>query len=335
MDERGFPLRIVAWELTRSCNLECLYCRASATKEVPQGELTTSECKSIIDSIASFSSPIIILTGGEPLLRKDIFEIVEHGSIKKGLHMVFATNGSLLTKETVRILKALEIKRISLSLDGKDKESHDGLRGVEGSFDCVIEATKILNEEGMPFQINTTITSLNIREIESIFELTKSLGACAWHLFFFVPVGRGKSIKDKGLEAMEYEKTLKRIYELAQRKEIEIKVTCAPQYYRILKEEGEELRGSGCLAGKSFMFISHVGVAQPCGYLEIPSGDVRAHGVRYVWEKSEVFLRLRNFREYQGRCGKCRYIKICGGCRARAYEEFGDFMEEEPLCTIS
>lgn len=334
MDKREFPLRMVAWELTRSCNLACLHCRAQAKKERDEKELTTLECKSIIDSIWSFSNPVIILTGGEPLMRSDIFEIVEYGN-QKGLYMVLATNGTLLSKEVAKTLKALKIKRVSLSLDGKDKKSHDEFRGVEGSFDSIITAAKILNEEKLPFQINTTVTSINVEDIESIYELAKSIGASAWHLFLLVPVGRGKGIRDKGLKAKAYEETLERVYNLERRREIEIKVTCAPQYYRILKERGEILKSSGCLAGKTFMFISHVGVAQPCGYLEIPCGDVRKDGVESVWRNSHVFLKLRDFSEYKGRCGRCRYLSICGGCRARAYEEYGDFLEEEPYCTIS
>jgi radical SAM protein with 4Fe4S-binding SPASM domain len=334
MDKREFPLRMVAWELTRSCNLSCLHCRAAAKNEKDERELKTDECKKVLDSIASFSSPVIILTGGEPLIREDIFEIIEHGR-KKGLHMVLATNGTLLSKERARILKELGIKRISLSLDGKDSKSHDGLRGIEGSFDSVIHAARILKEEDFPFQINTTLTFINVDQIEPIYELSKSLGACAWHVFLLVPVGRAKEIRDQSLKAKEYEETLERIYELERRREMDIKVTCAPQYYRILKEKGEVLKGSGCLAGKSFMFISNVGIAQPCGYLEIPCGDVRKEGVEKVWKTSQVFLMLRDYSKYNGKCGKCKYLRICGGCRARAYEEYGDFMGQEPFCIIS
>ncbi len=267
-------------------------------------------------------------------MRDDIFEIIDYGN-KKGLNMVIATNGTLLSKDVVRTLKGLNIKRISMSLDGKDKRSHDGLRGVDGSFDSVVSAAKILREERFPFQINTTITSLNFYEIDSIYELAKSLGAIAWHLFLLVPVGRGRNLRDRQLKAEEYEETLQHLYLLERKKEMEIKVTCAPQYYRILKERGESVKTSGCLAGKSFMFISHTGVAQPCGYLEVKSGDVKKDGVEFVWRNSPVFLKLRDYSSYKGRCGNCTYLDICGGCRARAYEEYGDFMDEEPYCTIS
>lgn len=334
MDKRKFPLRIVAWELTRSCNLACLHCRAQSTKNRDINELTTDECKSLIDAISSFSSPIVILTGGEPLLRSDIFEIIEHGN-KKGLHIVLATNGSLISREVAKRIKELKVKRVSLSLDGKDKESHDTLRGVNGCFEIVIEAAKILKDEEIPFQINTTVTSINIGEIGGIYELTKSLGAVAWHLFLLVTVGRGKNIKDRQLTAVEYERTLNHVYTLERKKELEIKVTCAPQYYRILKENGETIKTRGCLAGINFMFISHVGLVQPCGYLEVICGDIKKENVERIWTNSPIFQKLRDYSNYKGKCGRCKYIGFCGGCRARAYEEYGDFLEEEPYCTIS
>ncbi|MCX7857086.1 MAG: radical SAM protein [Deltaproteobacteria bacterium] len=333
MAKREFPLRMVAWELTRSCNLSCLHCRASAIKERDEQELTTDECKMVIDSISSFSSPVIILTGGEPLLRNDIFEIISYAN-ERGLYTVLATNGTFISKEIARTLKKLNIRRVSLSIDGKDSQSHDHFRGVNGSFEYIVNAAKIMKEENLPFQINTTVTYMNINDLENIYALAISLGASAWHVFMLLPVGRGKNIKEKVLKAEEYEETLRLIYTLERKRELEIKVTCGPQYYRILKENGETLRSSGCLAGKSFMFISHTGVTQPCGYLEIPCGDVKTEGVEHVWKNSEVFLRLRDYSQYKGKCGRCRYLDICGGCRARSYEEYGDFMEGEPYCTM-
>jgi radical SAM protein with 4Fe4S-binding SPASM domain len=161
-----------------------------------------------------------------------------------------------------------------------------------------------------------------------------SSDVCSSDLFFLlVPVGRGTGLKGMELSAEAYEEVLHRLRAIEKRGELEMKVTCAPHYYRIVKEDGETPKSAGCLAGKSFMFISHRGVAQPCGYLEIDSGDVRRDGVRTVWEGSEVFLRLRDLTLYRGKCSTCRYIRICGGCRARAYEETGDYLQEEPLCS--
>ena len=325
-------LRMVAWELTRNCNLNCVHCRAAASKGPHKGELTFAECKRILDQIAGFASPTIILTGGEPLMRDDIFEIIEYGN-KQGLRLVIAINGTLLTEEKAMKLRDGGIKRVSLSLDGKDAKAHDAFRGVDGSYNSVMKAADILNATGLPFQINTTVTRFNVNDLFEIYSLVKLIGAVAWHVFLLVPVGRGKDLKGKELDAMAYEDVLNWLYDIESRNELEMKVTCAPHYYRIVKERGSIPKSAGCLAGKSFMFISHKGIAQPCGYLEISSGDVRAHGVKKVWEESPVFNQLRDISSYRGKCGGCRYLKICSGCRARAYELHGDFLQEEPYCS--
>lgn len=330
----GHTLRMVAWELTRNCNLNCVHCRAAASKGPHEGELTLSECRRVMDEIAGFASPTIILTGGEPLLRDDIFDIIDYGN-GKGLRLVMAINGTLLTEEKAQRLKDGGIKRISLSLDGKDARTHDAFRGVNGSFNSVMRAGNILKDVYLPFQINTTITRLNVDDLLDIYILAKSIGAVAWHVFLLVPVGRGKDLKGKELDTEAYENVLSWLYGIESKNEIELKVTCAPHYYRIVKEKGDNPKSAGCLAGKSFMFISHKGIAQPCGYLEIASGDVRAQGVKRVWEESLIFNQLRDLSSYKGKCGTCRYLKICGGCRARAYEFHGDYLHEEPYCSYN
>ena len=161
----------------------------------------------------------------------------------------------------------------------------------------------------MPFQINTTVTRLNVADLGAIYELVKAIGAVAWHVFLLVPVGRGEGLKGEELNTAMYEATLENLYSWRKENEIEIKVTCAPHYYRIVKEKGDTPKSAGCLAGKSFMFISHTGMAQPCGYLEVPSGDVRNRGVKKVWEESEVFTGLRTLTNYKGKCGGCKYLK--------------------------
>ncbi|MBP1734929.1 MAG: Radical domain protein [Deltaproteobacteria bacterium] len=305
---------MVAWELTRNCNLNCVHCRAAASKGPHEGELTLSECKQVLDQIAGFASPTIILTGGEPLMRNDIFDIIEYGNVK-GLRLVMAINGTLLTEEKAQRLKEYGIKRVSLSLDGKNVKNHDAFRGVIGSFNSVMKAADYLNGVDLPFQINTTVTRFNVDDLLDIYNLIKAMGAVAWHVFLLVPVGRAKDLKGKELDTEAYEDVLHWLYDMESKNEIEMKVTCAPHY--------------------SFMFISHKGIAQPCGYLELASGDVRAHGVQKVWEESPVFNQLRDLTSYRGKCGRCRYLKICGGCRARAYELHGDFLHEEPYCSYN
>ncbi len=325
---------MVAWELTRNCNLACVHCRACATSGPHEGELSTAECRKIIDDISGFSTPVIILTGGEPLMRPDLFDIIEYGR-SKGLKMVIAVNGTLVDKDSAERLKASGIQRVSLSIDGKDRQSHDAFRAVNGSFDAVVRAAKTLTEGGLPFQINTTVTALNAGQIDDIYSLARALGAAAWHIFLLVPVGRGRELKGKELSAADYENVLRHLRAVEKRNEIEMKVTCAPHYYRIVSEDGDTPRSAGCLAGKSFMFISHRGEVQPCGYLELNCGNVRKDPVKKVWEDSEIFMRLRDVASYRGKCGSCRYIRICGGCRARAYELTGDYLQEEPLCTYN
>ncbi len=332
MGEREFPLRMVAWELTRNCNLNCIHCRAKATLGPHQGELTTEECKKIIDDIASFASPTVILTGGEPLMREDLFEIIRYGN-EKGLRLVIAVNGTLLDRDKALMLKETGIQRVSMSVDGKDGRSHDSFRGVQGSFDAVVRAGKVLREIGLPFQINTTVTRLNVDDLGEIYEFVKAIGAVAWHVFLLVPVGRGEGLRGEELNAKMYEDVLEWLYATEKKNELEMKVTCAPHYYRIVKEKGDTPKSAGCLAGKSFMFISNRGIAQPCGYLEAPAGDVIKEGVQKVWEGSPVFTKLRDIRSYQGKCSACKFLAICGGCRARAYELRGDMLGEEPYCS--
>lgn len=325
---------MVAFEVTRKCNLSCLHCRASASPSFSEDELSLIECKRVLEEISTFSSPTIILTGGEPLLREDLLDLISFGT-GIGLRMVLATNGTLLDTPLVGRLKENGIRRVSLSLDGKDASSHDSLRGCGGAFQSVIAASEIMRREGLPFQINTTVTKFNEGELEEIYRTVFRLGAVAWHVFLLVPVGRGSSLKGKELGALEYEKVLRWLRKKEEEGRIEVRVTCAPHYNRIVTESGGSIKGGGCLAGRHFLFVSHVGIAQPCGYLEVNCGDVRKESVKKIWERSEVFVMLRDLRNYRGKCGRCKYLKLCGGCRARAYEAYGDFLAEEPYCLFS
>ncbi len=338
------PLRMVAWELTRGCNLACVHCRASSERGPYPGELSTEECLSVIDEIASISKPVIILTGGEPLLRPDIFDLARYGT-DKGFRMVMATNGTLVTEELVQKMKASGIQRISVSLDGPSSETHDVFRKVKGAFERSLKGIELAKKGGLEFQINTTITQMNLHLIADILKLAVDLGAVAHHIFLLVPTGRGKELQDQEISPVDYEKTLNWFYEQREQVPLQLKATCAPHYYRILrqrakkegkkispKEYGLDAMTRGCLGGISFCFLSHVGQVQPCGYLELDCGNVRKQSFKEIWEKSPIFLNLRNTDGYKGKCGVCEYRKVCGGCRARAYESLGDYMNEEPYC---
>lgn len=345
MGKEAPELRLLAWEITRTCNLSCLHCRAAAIDRPYPNEFTTGECLRLLDDLSAWARPIVILTGGEPLLREDLFDIAAHGS-RRGLRMVLATNGTLLDAEICKRLRDSGIQRVSISLDGSVARSHDSFRQVEGAFEGGLGGIHYLREAGIDFQINTTITRVNLHEVADILNLAVKLGAVAHHIFLLVPTGRGKDFKEQEIAAADYERTLNWFYDQRHRVPLQLKATCAPHYYRIMRQrahaQGEKITVTthgmdattrGCLGGTAFVFVSHVGQVQPCGYLEVDCGNVRRAPLGQIWRQSPVLQQLRDFSLYRGKCGVCEYRRVCGGCRARAYEATGDYLEEEPLCT--
>ncbi|MGM0453675.1 MAG: heme b synthase [Thermodesulfobacteriota bacterium] len=338
-------LRLVAWETTRNCNLNCVHCRAAATCGPYTEELDTAASYALLEQIAEVGRPIVILTGGEPLLRKDIFDIAAYGT-QLGLRMVMAPNGTLVTESMAKKMADSGIQRISISLDGANAESHDSFRGVPGAFEGALRGIEAARNAGIEFQVNTTITQHNADQIPKILKLAEDLGAAALHIFLLVPTGRGKYIIEQAISAQEYEETLNWFYDQKQQTPLQLKATCAPHYYRILRQraraEGKSVTYDshgldavtrGCLGGTGFCFISHRGVVQPCGFLDLNCGDVTRTSFADIWENSEVFQSLRNYDNLKGKCGRCEYKRVCGGCRARAYEATGDYLAEEPLCS--
>jgi heme b synthase len=307
-------------------------------------ELDTDAGLVLLDQISEVGKPVVILTGGEPLLRSDIFQIARYGT-RKGLRMVMAPNGTLITEAIATEMAEAGIQRISISLDGSTKESHDKFRQVEGAFDGALRGIERAKQAGVEFQINTTITQQNLDEIPKIQELAEKLGAVAHHIFLLVPTGRGKYIVDQEISSEQYEETLNWFYDQRDKVSMQLKATCAPHYYRILRERTREEGKSvtfkthgldavtrGCLGGTGFCFISHTGIVQPCGFLDLNCGDVKKKPFGVIWRESEIFKTLRDFNSLKGKCGKCEYRKVCGGCRARAHEATGDYLAEEPLC---
>lgn len=337
--------RLIFWELTKQCNLKCSHCRAEAEDTGFEGELDLPQIKKILDDIASFSNPILVLTGGEPLYRKDIFDIAGYAG-GKGFRLALATNGTLIDDEIARKIKSSGFSRVSISIDGKNAESHDGFRGIPGSFEMALNGARLLDSAGVEFQFNTTITKRNIEEIEDIVQLAEKMNAKALHIFMLVPVGCGIEIADKEMLPKEkYEEVLVWLYERMKKTGMEFKATCAPPYYRIIrqkaKEEGRKISFEthgmsamtrGCLAGSGVCFISHRGDVQPCGYLPIAAGNLIETPFRKIWEESPLFLELRDLGRLKGKCGICEYKTFCAGCRARAYYQSGDYMAEEPYC---
>lgn len=338
-------LRLVAWETTRNCNLSCVHCRASATLGPYEGELDTAEGLRLLDQIAEVGKAIVILTGGEPLLRKDIFDLARYGT-RLGLRMVMAPNGTLITEGIARRLAEVGIQRLSISLDGASAATHDEFRKVPGAFDGALRGIEYIRRAGIPFQINTTVTRVNLNQIPKIQQLAVALGAVAHHIFLLVPTGRGKYIVDQAITAEEYERTLDWFYDQRGQTPLELKATCAPHYYRILRQRsatdgtpvsfqthGLDAVTRGCLGGIGFCFVSHTGDVQPCGFLATPCGNVRQASFAHIWNHAEVFTALRDYDRLKGKCGRCEFKRVCGGCRARAFEATGDYLSEEPLCS--
>jgi len=337
-------LRLVAWEVTRSCNLNCVHCRAASDRGPYSGEMDSEKSIEILDQIALIGEPIVIITGGEPLLRKDIFDLARHGT-QKNLRMVMATNGTLITPSIAEKIKSSGIKRVSISLDGADADSHDEFRKVPGAFEGALKGIDLLKKTNIEFQINTTVTRHNVNQVEEILKRAIKLGAVAHHVFLLVPTGRARDMVNQEIDSHEYEKLLKWLYSIRDEVPLHIKATCAPHYYRILRQEahakgekvdfktyGLDAVTRGCLGGTSFCFISHDGIVQPCGYLELNCGNLKNSSFETIWKDSTIFKELRDFSAYKGKCGSCEYLKFCGGCRARAFEATGDYMAEEPLC---
>ncbi len=350
MEKKPSP-RVIAWESTRACRFACAHCRADAQTEPDPGQLTTDEAYRLVDEIAEFSKPIFIISGGDPLLRKDIFELAARAT-KKGLKVVMSPSGSQIRKETVLVMKKSGVRMISISLDGSNPEVHDGFRQVAGSFEAAASTLDLLRTGGMPFQINTTVTQHNLKNLRKIRDLTVKFGASAWDVFMLVPTGRARVRMEISPE--EYEKTMEKIYRWNQTSPIPIKMTCAPHYMRIIaqlkkdkagqrplmsgdpalgRRPNSRFGGRGCMAGNGFCFISSTGEVFGCGFLPLKAGDLRQENFRKIYQQSSLFQSLRNYKLLEGRCGRCEYQSICGGCRARALGTSGNFLGEEPYCT--
>jgi heme b synthase len=342
-----FEPKWIAWEITRRCNLKCVHCRSSSEMVVAQHpDFPTEEAYRIIDDIVSYASPVVVLSGGEPLLRKDVFDIAKYGT-DKGLRMCLATNGMLVTEEICENITSSKIRMVSLSLDGSSAEVHDDFRSQKGAFDGVINAAKLFKKHGIEFLINSSFTKRNQKEIPKIYKLAKELGATAWYMFMIVPTGRGEDIMNELISKEDYEELLKWHYEMEKNeKDLLVRPTCAPHYYRIVlqkqKEEGEKTErrtlkfstggSKGCLAGQLICLIDVDGNVLPCSYFPKSAGNIREKSFKDIWENSELFRDMRSFKDYKGKCGACEYVNVCGGCRARAYAVTGDYMDEEPFC---
>ncbi len=345
MSNEFFP-KWIAWETTQKCNLSCVHCRCSSGSCSSEGDFSTEEGKRLLEEIADFSKPVVVLSGGEPLMRSDIFELAEHGT-SLGLRICMATNGVLVTDEVCQKMKQADIKMVSLSLDGSNAEIHDNFRQSKGAFEGVIRAAETFKRNGQKFLINSSFTKRNQHDIANTFKLAKFLGATAWYMFMIVPTGRGEEIMKELITKEDYEEILEWHYQQEKLEhDILMRPTCAPHYYRLVaqrsKQEGISFErrsltfstggGKGCIAAQTICLIDCFGNVKPCSYFHRIAGNIKTTPFKKIWENSEIFKDLRNFKAYKGKCGQCEYINICGGCRARADAVYGDYMAEEPFC---
>mgnify|MGYP001484213285 FL=1 len=350
---------IVIWELTRACELKCLHCRAEAQYHRHPLELSFEEGKKLIDDIYEMDNPMLVFTGGDPLMRPDVFDIAEY-AVKKGVRVSMTPSATPnVTKEAMEKAKDVGLSRWAFSIDGHCTEVHDHFRGTAGSFDLTMNAINYLHELEMPLQINTVISRYNYEHLDEMAEMVEKLGVVLWSVFFLVPTGRGK--ESDMISPAEHEKVLRWLYKLSKRVPFDIKTTAAQHYRRVViqnkirenkgksdrnhiyyedalmkgdtgKIDGLGRAPKGVNDGNGFVFISHVGDVYPSGLLPIKAGNVRQTPLAAIYRESEVFKNLRNPDKYKGKCGICEFRHVCGGSRSRAYNVTGDYMESEPYC---
>jgi radical SAM protein with 4Fe4S-binding SPASM domain len=328
--------RFIAYEVTRRCRYACRHCRAHAGFQENEAELTTSQCKRILNSIAEFDRCTIILTGGEPMERSDIYSLIRYGK-GAGLHMVMATCGYLINEKTIAKLKDAGIEALSFSLDGATVAAHDDFRGADGAFDNVMKASAIAKKHHVRFQINMTVSKINVDEVGGVMRLAKKLGAQCFDAFILVPTGRGEQIAGEVLDAVQYEVLLNELLRLKLESNMRLHVTCGPQFSRICQladSRGLTEKVRGCLGGKEFAFISYRGDVQICGFLGISAGNLVSNHYNFaqIWLGSDFLRDVRDTSKYVGPCADCQYVGVCGGCRARAYAMTGNYLGSDPIC---
>jgi putative heme d1 biosynthesis radical SAM protein NirJ2 len=332
--ENGLRPSLVSWNITRQCNLTCSHCYRDARERPDPGELTTEEGLGLIEEIAGIGFRVLILSGGEPLLRPDLYHLIR-AARDLGLRPGLGTNGTLITDEVAANLKSAGLARAGVSLDSTDPAYHNALRGSPTAWEEAVAGMRACRQAGLPFQVNTTVTRQNQQQLLQITDLALELGAAGHHVFFLVPTGRGKEIAQDMVEAGRCEKLLEALLKRQAQGELEIKPTCAPQFVRIADRLGlDSGYQAGCLAGRSYCVITPTGEVQPCPYLPVRAGNVHEQTLSEIWAKAEAFQRLREG-HLKGACGRCRWGRTCFGCRARAYyASDGDYLAEDPWCVL-
>ena len=336
---------LVYWETTLACGLACSHCRATAMPHPAPDQLTTEEGIAFLNQITGFGRPYphVVFTGGDPLRRDDLETLVEAASARGiGSSLAPAATESL-TRERLSGLQAAGIQTIALSLDGSDAERHDGFRGVPGTFECTLRSAGLARDLGLPLQVNTLVTDKTLPDLPAIFELMHDLRVMRWSLFFLISIGRGTGLQEIG--AGDAERLHQWLYEVGKTAPFAIKTTEATHFRRVaikhMVAEGmsdEAIaatpvgRGFGIRDGNGIVFVSHRGDVCPSGFLPLSTGNVRQDDIVELYREHPIFVSLRDVSTFKGRCGRCEYVDVCGGSRARAYAHTGDVLESDPLC---
>lgn len=348
---------IVIWEVTRACQLKCVHCRADAQLNPEPRELTHEEGLKLIDEIYEMNNPMLVFTGGDCMLREDLFELAQY-AVNKGMRVSMTPSATEnVTKEKMEQAKEVGLARWGFSLDAPTADVHDQFRGTPGSFELTIEKIKYLNELKMPVQVNTVISHYNYDHLEEMAKLVAELKAVMWYIFLLVPTGRGQL--DDCINPVEHEKVFLWLYELSKTAPFDIKTTAAQHYRRVVlqqkmrekkikkgiihyedsitkdtasRNDGVKRAPKGVNDGNGFAFVSHIGDVFPSGLLPIKAGNVRETPLAAIYREAKVFKELRQPDHYKGKCGVCEYRNICGGSRSRSYAVTGDYLESEPFC---
>jgi radical SAM protein len=335
---------LVIWEVTQACDLACVHCRASAQPERNPAELSTEQGYRLLDEIRSFGEPLMVFTGGDPLKRPDLYELIRY-SVKIGLRTNVTPSATpLLTAEAIEGFQAAGIARMAISLDGPDAATHDEFRGIPGTFDRAMFALRHARDIGLDTQLQTTVSRRNMARLAEVAEIAKEVRTRMWSLFFLIVTGRAEESDD--LLAPEYEQVFEFMYELSKTAPFGVKTTEAMHYRRYVAQrikaehgvtenqnaKGVAWRTAGVSDGKGFVFVSHTGEIFPSGFLPVTGGNVLDDSLTDVYRNSDLFRALRDTSRREGKCGICEYQKICGGSRSRAYALTGDFLAEDPRC---
>jgi radical SAM protein len=345
----------LAWEITRACALACVHCRAEAVPRRDPSELSTDEAFRVLDQVVEVGKPILVVTGGDPMMRPDVFEILG-GAVARGLKVGFSPSATkLVTRERIERVRDTGVDMVHISLDGSTAETHDAFRRVAGSFERSIEIVRDVRDAGLALQIGTTVTRHNIDDLEAIGALVSQLGTTVWNVFFLVPTGRGE--RAAMLTPEEHERVLGWLAGLSQRAPFRVRTTAAQHYRRVLIQrrrsdtaaggaadefeltgtgyafrEGRAPAEKGVNDGKGFCFISHTGDVYPSGFLQVSAGNVRSSSLASIYRDSPMFRALRDPAQLRGKCGRCEFRDVCGGSRARAWATTGDYLAEEAWC---